>query len=224
MRMAGGFSCPTAASRNRDHHSRTRTRIVCRLGPSAKAGPTAHTQARTPTVVVCRLTCADGAGPREKGGGGLRHRGDMQATERAGFWGVTETWGQRWRFRAARGACGREMRWKRASRPPCHSEGSGHSISNGTDPMSLRSARSMRDGRSAMFAADATYSNHRCTRAAYDDINGLQFLLLQTEHFVSVANISGPPSVGKTFACAIALGMMHAPRRTARFSPSTWIS
>ena len=37
-------------------------------------------------------------------------------------------------------------------------------------------------------------------------LKGIHFdTLLQTEHFVSIANISGPPNVGKTFACAIAL-------------------
>lgn len=33
--------------------------------------------------------------------------------------------------------------------------------------------------------------------------------LLKREHMVSVANVSGPPNVGKTFACAIALSLLN---------------
>lgn len=49
-------------------------------------------------------------------------------------------------------------------------------------------------------------------------------VLLKTEHFVSVANISGPPNIGKTFVCAIALSMMNAPGlMMSRCTPSAMI-
>ena len=48
--------------------------------------------------------------------------------------------------------------------------------------------------------------------------------LLQREHFVSVANISGPPNVGKTFGCAIALSIMGASSlMLSRSTPSSMI-
>lgn len=48
--------------------------------------------------------------------------------------------------------------------------------------------------------------------------------LLETEHFVSVANISGPPNIGKTFVCAIALAMLNAPGlMMSRCTPSAMI-
>ena len=48
--------------------------------------------------------------------------------------------------------------------------------------------------------------------------------LLQHEHFVSIANISGPSNVGKTFACAIALSMLNAPGlMMSRCTPSAMI-
>lgn len=48
--------------------------------------------------------------------------------------------------------------------------------------------------------------------------------LLKTEHFVSVANISGPPNIGKTFVCAIALSMFNAPGlMMSRCTPSAMI-
>lgn len=48
--------------------------------------------------------------------------------------------------------------------------------------------------------------------------------LLREEHFVSVANISGPPNIGKTFACAILLSMMGASEMMlSRCTPSAMI-
>ena len=48
--------------------------------------------------------------------------------------------------------------------------------------------------------------------------------LLKKEHFVSIANISGPANVGKSFACAIALSMMGAESlMMSRCTPSAMI-
>lgn len=48
--------------------------------------------------------------------------------------------------------------------------------------------------------------------------------LLKVEHFVPITNISGPPNVGKTFACSIALTIVNAPSlMLSRCTPSAMI-
>ena len=49
-------------------------------------------------------------------------------------------------------------------------------------------------------------------------------VLLRHEHSVSITNLSGPPNIGKTFACAILLSMMDAPDMIlSRCTPSAMI-